>query len=406
MAELEPTRLYQPSSTDGRGVKSNGPYKWRTPREFYKVDAAFKTETGTVSVPTLESIQSMMPAKDLLTINDDWAEHDLAKGASGGDKFPGILAARYGPIANVADFARKSQLADYEAFRALYEGRNSALFHPTTGVLTWMSSPAHPSFVWQIYSYDLEPFSSFFATMHASEAQHIQLNQLNDHIQIINNLPTALNATAHLTVYNLNGTVASQHDYPVTAPADEALDLGPIAFPTVLTPVHFIRLDLTTPTNEILSTSTYWRGSAPNIDDFTALNTLPTVTLEPTINRTDADGRTTLTVTLHNPSTNIALMTHLQLHRETSTVTLTDSRVLPVTYTDNYITLTPNETRTVTIEAATADLENHAAIVEVDGYNVAITPASTHGASITLNLNAQPTLYPTTGLPFQTENLR
>ena len=32
MAELEPTRLYQASSTDGRGVHSNGPYCWRTPR--------------------------------------------------------------------------------------------------------------------------------------------------------------------------------------------------------------------------------------------------------------------------------------------------------------------------------------------------------------------------------------
>jgi beta-galactosidase/beta-glucuronidase len=32
MAELEPTRLYQPSSTAGRGVHSGGPYHWRTPR--------------------------------------------------------------------------------------------------------------------------------------------------------------------------------------------------------------------------------------------------------------------------------------------------------------------------------------------------------------------------------------
>ena len=35
VAELEPTRRYQPSSTDGAGVRSHGPYCWRTPREFY-----------------------------------------------------------------------------------------------------------------------------------------------------------------------------------------------------------------------------------------------------------------------------------------------------------------------------------------------------------------------------------
>jgi len=45
MAELEPTRLYQSSSTEGRGVKSNGPYFWRTPRQFYVYNnnEAFKT---------------------------------------------------------------------------------------------------------------------------------------------------------------------------------------------------------------------------------------------------------------------------------------------------------------------------------------------------------------------------
>ena len=90
MAELEPTRRYQPSSTDGAGVRSHGPYFWRTPREFYTVtDDFFKTETGSVSVPTLESIHGMMPQKDWETITDDWAEHDMAKGAQRGDQYPG-----------------------------------------------------------------------------------------------------------------------------------------------------------------------------------------------------------------------------------------------------------------------------------------------------------------------------
>ena len=89
MAELEPTRRYQPSSTDGAGVRSHGPYSWRTPREFYTVtDDYFKTETGSVSVPTLESIHGMMPKKDWETITDDWAEHDLAKGAPAAIKYP------------------------------------------------------------------------------------------------------------------------------------------------------------------------------------------------------------------------------------------------------------------------------------------------------------------------------
>ena len=61
--ELDPSRLYQPSSTSGRGVNSGGPYHWRTPREFYTWGEAFKTEVGSISVPTLEAIHAMMPSR-------------------------------------------------------------------------------------------------------------------------------------------------------------------------------------------------------------------------------------------------------------------------------------------------------------------------------------------------------
>ena len=89
LAEVDPTRIYWPNSTDGPGVRSHGPYYWRAPREFYTVtDDFFKTETGSISIPTLESIRGMMPEKDWETINDDWAAHDLAKGNQHGDLYP------------------------------------------------------------------------------------------------------------------------------------------------------------------------------------------------------------------------------------------------------------------------------------------------------------------------------
>ena len=91
MDELDTHRLYQPSSTDGRGVHSGGPYRWQTPRAYYRVDAPFKTEIGSVSIPTLEAVQAMMPPKDWETINDDWAEHDLLRGAQAGDSYPVTL---------------------------------------------------------------------------------------------------------------------------------------------------------------------------------------------------------------------------------------------------------------------------------------------------------------------------
>jgi len=397
MAELEPTRLYQPSSTAGRGVHSAGPYYWRAPRDFYVFDQseAFKTEIGSVSIPTLESIHGMMPQKDWETINDDWAEHDLAKGAQRGNLYPGELADRYGKIANLADFVRKAQLANYEAFRAMYEGRSAKMFHPSTGVITWMSHPAQPSFVWQLYHYDLEPNSSLFAVRKAGEMVHIQLNESNGQLEVINNSPDAVDgAAAHLTLYNLDGKVAYQHSTPVHAAASQETDLGEVAWPANLSPVYFVKLELHDKAGKLLSDNFYWRALPQQQDNLQALNQLAGITLEAKATRADADGKCLLTITLHNPGTQVALMAHLQLRRKQS-----GDRVLPVFYSDNYVSLVPNESKTITIEAAEADLKGDSPLVVVDGWNVEGASFNGPNVSIAPNVDAQVTHWPVTGLP-------
>jgi len=404
MAELEPTRRYQPSSTDGAGVRSHGPYFWRTPREFYKItDDYFKTETGSMSVPTLESIHGMMPRQDWDSINDDWAAHDFAKGAQRGDQYPLQMAARYGKIANLADFTRKAQLMNYEAFRAMYEGRNAKLFHPTTAIITWMSHPAQPSFVWQLYHYDLEPNASLYAVKSAGEIVHIQLNEETGEVQAIDNLPEAVkDATARVTLYNLDGSVASEKSLKVTAAAGAATSLGPIDLPASLSPVYFVRLELNDAAGKLLSRNFYWRSSTANPDDLTALGAMKPVLLQTRAAQKDANGRRTVTVELSNPAGNIALMTHLQLRRARS-----GERVLPAYFSDNYITLAPGETRAVTIDAATASFNGEDALVAFDGWNTHVAAGRfPSGARVEPNNGADPALQPATGLPFQTEGLR
>ena len=399
MAELEPTRLYQANSADGRGVNSHGPYHWRTPREFYTFDEAFKTEIGSVSVPTLESIHGMMPEKDWETINDDWAEHDFAKGASGGDSYPAMIAARYGRVLNLADFVRKSQLANYEAFRAMYEGRNAKLFHPTTGIITWMSNPAQPSFVWQIYHHDLEPNSALFAVKKAAEMMHIQLNESSGDVEVINNLAVPLSgAHAHLAIYNLDGSVAYQHDYDVSAAGSAATSLGVVDWPAGLSTVHFVKLELRDAEGKPISENFYWRALPEHQDDLTALGGLIRVTLDAKVARRDVAGKSFIDVMLHNSGTQVALMTHLQLRKKSD-----GERVLPMYCSDNYVSLVPNESRTITIEAATADLKGDA-LVLIDGWNVEVTAASSPGVELGLNVDAQVEHWPVTGLPMMSNS--
>ncbi|MGB8990159.1 MAG: glycoside hydrolase family 2 TIM barrel-domain containing protein, partial [Candidatus Sulfotelmatobacter sp.] len=390
MARLDPTRLYQSNSADGRGVSSHGPYYWRSPRFFYAFNESFKTETGSVSIPTIESIQGMMPQKDWETINDDWAQHDMAAGAQRGNEFPTSLAERYGHIRNLADFVQKGQLATYEAFRAMYEGRNAEMFKTTTGVITWMSHPAQPSFVWQLYHYDLEPNAALYAVKKAAETVHVQFNEENRGIEVVNNRPDALNAVnVNVLIYRFDGTLDSHKTYPLAqVPGSSTIKAAQIDVSARITPLYFIKLNLTDANGNLLSTNFYWQHVAQ--DQFDGLMNLPRVVLDAEgSSRTEGD-KTLLTVTLHNNTNNVALLSHLQLHQKKS-----GRRVLPVFYSDNYISLVPGESTTLSIEAATKDLQGDEPLIELDGYNVDVKPVE-GPVSIAPNLNAQPAHWPAT----------
>jgi hypothetical protein len=410
--ELDPARLYQPSSTAGRGVMSGGPYDWRVPQGYYVPDAPFKTETGSVSVPTIESIHAMMPEKDWETIDDDWGAHDLASGASEGNTYPYELAGRYGRVANLADFVRKAQMMNFEAYRAMYEGRNARLFAPDTGIITWMSNPAQPSFVWQLYAYDLEPNASLFAVKSAAEPVHIQMDEDDFHLKVINNRPDALAGyTAHMTLWSLSwwGDAAyknGEKDFAVSGPADTAIDLGPAPLPE---PEHrgivmFVELQLKDAQGNVVSRNLYWKANPSSGEDLSRMDMMPPEKLTATVVRKDDGvvefhGRLGLDVTLTNPGKNMALMTHLQLRQQG-----TGERILPVFYSDNYFSLAPGESRTVHIDAALDDLKG-VPLVVVDGWNVDVDPVTYADCALELNQDAQVSHWPVTGLPMITAGL-
>jgi hypothetical protein len=63
-------------------------------------------------------------------------------------------------------------------------------------------------------------------------------------------------------------------------------------------------------------------------------------------------------------------MTHLQLRQASS-----GQRVLPVFYSDNYVSLLPGESRAITLQAALQDLNGDLPLLAVDGWNVTVNPS-------------------------------
>ena len=65
--------------------------------------------------------------------------------------------------------------------------------------------------------------------------------------------------------------------------------------------------------------------------------------------------------------------------------------MLPVFYSDNYVSLLPGESKTITIEAPASALGADQPLVVVDGWNVTVKPATTPangGVAIGPNANA------------------
>jgi len=370
-AELDPQRWMQPCSSSQYGV-GDGNYGIEPLQHYFDpFKDGFHTETGAPSIPSIEALHDMMPESDWGTFNDDWTQHDMCQ-----FNYAPALTARYGPVADTPDFVRKAHLADYETYRAMFEGRNAHLLDPNTGILFWMSNPAQPSLVWQLYNYDLEPNAAYFGAKHACEMVHAQMSPQGN-VQVINNSPQArAGLTVTAAVYNMDGTHAFDQTAMVSATATAATDAFAIKWPASLSAVHFVRLTLIDAQKKQLDGSFYWHTSNPG-HDCSALQTLAPAKLDVTAHRKDASGNTTLSITLSNRTKSVALMSHLQIRHGRK-----NARVLPIYYSDNFISLMPGESRNVNAEFATSDLHGDEPQIAVDGWNV--TAAAWKGSHVSV----------------------
>lgn len=406
LMEVDPTRHYQSNSGGGYGFNSGGPYDWTPPARLSRFiedpnwnrNETFKTEIGGVSIPTIESIMTMFPAEDCDGFTDAWGEHNIC--AAGGRKYPRYMKTRYGEIRNFPDFVRKAQLMNYEMHRAIYEGRIGRMFEPMEGALLWMSIPAHPSFIWQAMSYDLDVHGTYFGIKKACETRHAFFNESENGgiVQVVNHDKTPFTGSVKLTVYNLDATVAGEQTFPVRLGAVEKAKLGDVAWPANLSKVHFLKLALTDADGKPVSDNFYWHNRACNpadrkdlrddnrlvsYDDLKDLDTLPQVTLEARARTAEKDGQVLVAVELKNPSKAMAVMAHLQLRGQKSGL-----RVLPTTYSDNYISLVPGETKRVLVSCRKEQLKGEAPFVTVDGWNVTVAKGALVGPNEVASVDA------------------
>ena len=140
-----------------------------------------------------------------------------------------------------------------------------------------------------------------------------------------------------------------------------------IDWPENLSSVYFLKLQLRDDDNKLISSNFYWLSNKGDKKaDFTALNSLPEVSLDVAILSSQKEGdHYILSVTLENPSAYLAFDINPSVKKGQ-----TGELVTPVFWEDNYFSLLPGEKRKVTVTFNAGDLDGRKPLLEVKGWNI------------------------------------
>jgi exo-1,4-beta-D-glucosaminidase len=367
------------------GVKMTGPYEY-VPPSYWLADTkaggayGFNTETSPgAAIPPPQSIRKFIPADHLWPIDDYWNFH------AGGGEFKNLkrytdgLDRRYGPSNSMEEYSLKSQAAAYEGERAMFEAyvRNK---YTSTGVIQWMLNNAWPSMIWHLYDWYLMPSGGYFGAKKANELLHVQYSEDDNGVYVTNSMyQSSPNMKVRAQVLNLDMTVKFEKEASLDLAPDSSVRVLAIPDLAGLSPTYFVRVWLMDSSGKPVSDNFYWRSTKPDVldwshskwfytpatqlEDLTALKTLPGVTMNASATAHHEQGQTVMRITIKNPGKSLGFQVHLRV------TTGAGEDVLPIIFEDNYFPLFPGEERTITARFD-AKLVSGAPDVVVEGWNV------------------------------------
>src|SRR5215472_2728125 len=367
------------------GVKMTGPYEY-VPPSYWLADTknggayGFNTETSPgAAIPPPQSIRKFIPAGHLWPIDDYWNFH------AGGNEFKDLsrytdaLDRRYGPSRSMEEFSLKSQAAAYEGERAMFEAyvRNK---YTSTGVIQWMLNNAWPSLIWHLYDWYLTPGGGYFGAKKANELMHVQYSEDDNGVYVTNSrYDPSPHMKVRAQVLNLDMAVKFEKEASVDVAADSSLRVLTIPDVAGLSPTYFVRVWLLDSSGKTVSDNVYWRSLKPDVmdwghsqwfytpatqlEDLSALKTLPTVTVNASATAHTEEDQTVLRIKVKNPGKSLGFQVHLRVTNGS------DEDILPILFDDNYFPLFPGEERTISARYDAKQVSGVPTVV-VEGWNV------------------------------------
>ena len=370
------------------GVKMEGPYDWVPPVYWY-IDKryggafGFNTEVGPgPQIPPLPSMRRMLPEEHLWPVDDVWLYYSGRNQFENLDRFLGSFDARYGEADNIETFLLKNQMSSYEAIRPMFEAFAVNKFH-STGVVQWMFNSAWPTLYWQLFDYYLMPNGAYYGTKKAASPV-LPVYSYGDKGIYINNdrLVELLDLTMQVKIYDIHSNLVFSRDMNFDVGPNQAKKLMELPDIPGLSMTYFLDLRLVDKKENLIQNNFYWLSTVADIPDFenstwywtpskqhadfSALDSMSKTTVEYNYSIDEIDGMLSFEVTVLNPTDKIAFFVDFMLVEDK-----TNEPILPVFWSDNYISLLPGEQRVLTGTAENSELKDRKELkITMQGFNL------------------------------------
>ncbi len=377
-----------PTTVTGEsGVKMTGPYDYVAPSYWdyavhYGGAVGFNTETSPgPAIPSLASRKKFLSDPKAWPPTADWSLHN------GGGEFLNLkvfdqaMEAIYAKPSSAAEYERMAQTMEYDSERAMFEAYTKNKY-TSTGVIQWMLNNAWPSMIWHLYDYYLDAGGGYFGVKKACEPLHIQYGYNDRSIVAVNSTYAPVEGLhATVKVHNLAWKELYSAEAAVNLAADSAERVFTIPknLYTDAERLFLIDLSLKDANGKLLSRNFYWvpdtltsfdwektdytHTPALRHENLTALANLPAAQVVSTaeIERTES-GRE-IHVHLESRSQVLAFQVRAAVR------TASGDLIAPVLWSDNWIELTPGESKTLTAQLPGS--ETGTPVVQIEGWNVA-----------------------------------
>lgn len=359
---LDPERLFVSFSTDTLftqnylGDNGDGPYGIQELEWFFSFRShPFNPEAGSVGSPEVESMREMMTEQDLagfprkgLTRNYTWRYH---KDLGYGDHLE-----RYGEVKDIETYCKYAQVVNYDQYRSFMEGWASHMWDWYTGILIWKTQNPWTSLRGQMYDWSLDVNASLYGTRKGCEPLHAYYNPVTRKAGLLNTtLKDYTDLSMVARIYNLEGKLLWEKETRASSKANTVQELLDIPVPEGIKGAYFLRLALNSDVPNV-----YWLTTEPK--DYTSLSQLPKS--RPDI-KTDIkkEGSNFVGTVRLSADSQISFFNRIKVFDKE-----TGKRILPVHYSDNYITLMPGDQQEISLEFP-ANLPEERIQIVVDSYN-------------------------------------